>query len=237
MKSTEKNTFGSSIVRLLFKAIIIYLFLYEACLAFIGYPSTFDYQHFDLSFWVLFVIAIIPTAIFYFFNKVSKAEEGKTENLSTFKAIVIVVSLLISVIVVKNNEHEINEFKYHLPLAKIETIQISGRLSEDIQLWNNVYGSLDFQRSMVLEEYPKKYFQLEIRRKLRNEINSINNDTLFMKRGEVVSIKLRATDYERMMAGKTNSSFFRKDRFDGKKMKIYELVYNDEVIFKRCGIK
>ncbi len=137
-----------------------------------------------------------------------------------------------------------NDFKYQLPLKKIETTQIEGTLKRSAKFTNNIKTSMIFASIGELKEFPNITFDLPWDLYLKSEMVNIpwnESDKITYPEGSKVKLKIRTDDYQQLMAlieSGENLKTLPTGKLDRRRIvSFYEFEINDEVIIRKFGIK
>ena len=136
---------------------------------------------------------------------------------------------------------DLDQMKYKLPLCQIKVVDANVTLSSDETLINVKVSNyehpimhdtdLGVHMFFQAEEYPNVYFKYQGISILKNKFIAIN-DTLVLPQGSKVQLKVRESDYKNYI--QPNSLGLLRGLFgEFRKIPIYGVKYNDEVLFEK----
>ncbi len=225
--------------------------------------SFLDYEGFSISGITSFLFAILLIiAGLYFFRGGTFDSMFKWKGKKKIVLILIIVFVGFEIIISPRLKSGAENYKYYLPLNRIQTSEIIGTTTKHTSIWINDYGP-DHREDMKrhrpsvalhggLKEYPNIYFDYPSELVLKTEVENIRNKNP-ERMAEQQSERYQRTNkefpnyvkYTRLPEGtkvklKIRSTDFNKiNALNDSKSKVsfYELIVGKELLVRKFGIQ
>ncbi len=170
---------------------------------------------------------ILPDKIFLFFNN---------KDLGSW-----IKSILFLIIFISNVTFEAYQLKYYLPLNAINTIEIEGELTNDINLSKRIrtFGNRRVSTyPLTFKNYPDYRFRYVESEILKDKISSFGDGENFrIKSGETVKIRIRKNTFDKVKSNTLPKSFMGWDFTYANEIKFYSLEYQDKILIEKSFLK